>query len=79
MQKNLRNFSLAVYEKNPGVGGTWFENRYPGCSCDIPAHSYTFSFEPNPNWSGFYVPANEILQYFEDFADKYELRKYIQL
>ncbi|KAG8158662.1 hypothetical protein KVR01_011784 [Diaporthe batatas] len=78
-QKTLRNFSLVCYEKNAGIGGTWYENRYPGCGCDVPAHSYTFSFEPNPDWSGFYVPAPEILAYMEAFADKYGLRQFIQL
>ena len=48
-------------------------------ACDVPAHAYTFSFEPNPNWSTFYAYAPEIRQYFEDFADKYELRPYIKL
>ncbi len=41
--------------KNASVGGTWYENRYPGCACDIPAHTYTFPFEPNPEWSEFYA------------------------
>lgn len=44
----LRNVDLTIYEKNAGVGGTWYENRYPGCACDISAHSYVYSFEPNP-------------------------------
>lgn len=78
-QKLLRNFSLVCYEKNAGVGGTWYENRYPGCGCDVPAHSYTFSFEPNPDWSGYYVGAAEILAYMESFADKYGLHQFIQL
>lgn len=37
--ERLRNVKLTIYEKNAGVGGTWFENRYPGCACDIPSHS----------------------------------------
>lgn len=37
---NLRNIDLTILEKNAGLGGTWFENRYPGCACDIPAHAY---------------------------------------
>ncbi|RYP07695.1 hypothetical protein DL764_002357 [Monosporascus ibericus] len=76
-QKNLENFQLVVYEKNSSVGGTWVENKYPGCACDVPAHSYTFSFEANPNWSGFYVGAEEIRQYMENFADKYDLRRFM--
>lgn len=36
----LRNVDLRIYEKNAGLGGTWWENRYPGCACDIPSHNY---------------------------------------
>lgn len=39
--QRLRNVDLAIYEKNEAVGGTWFENRYPGCACDIPCKSFT--------------------------------------
>lgn len=44
-----------------------------------PAHIYTYSFEPNPNWSSFYAYSQEIKQYFEDFATKYDLRDVIHL
>ncbi|KAF8967753.1 hypothetical protein BDZ97DRAFT_1755839 [Flammula alnicola] len=79
MQRSLENFHLVLYEKNEAVSGTWFENRYPGCACDVPAHVYTYSFEPNPNWSSVYAGSKEIHQYFESFCDKYQLRKYIKL
>lgn len=46
---------------------------------DRPAHAYTYTFEPNPNWSSFYAQSAEIKKYFEDFADKYELRPWVQL
>lgn len=36
----IKNIDLQILEKNSGLGGTWFENRYPGCACDIPAHAY---------------------------------------
>jgi cation diffusion facilitator CzcD-associated flavoprotein CzcO len=51
-EKVFQNIDLVVYEKNPDLGGTWFENRYPGCACDIPAHNYTFSFEAYPKFVG---------------------------
>ncbi|KAK4936739.1 hypothetical protein LTR10_022463 [Elasticomyces elasticus] len=79
MQKEFKDYSLVCYEKNPEVAGTWFENRYPGCACDVPAHAYTYSFEPNPNWSTFYAYAPEIKRYFQDFAEKYGLMRYVQL
>lgn len=44
-----------------------------------PAHAYTYSFEPNPNWSSFYAYGPEIKQYFQDFANKYELMQFVQL
>ena len=56
-------FEHVVYEKNAGVGGTWFENRYPGCRCDVPSHSYQFSWRTNPEWSNLFAPAAEIEQY----------------
>ena len=54
-------------------------NRYPGCACDIPAHTYTFPFEPNPEWSGYYSYSDEIQAYMLRFAKKYGVEKYIQL
>ncbi|OQD60716.1 hypothetical protein PENPOL_c021G06022 [Penicillium polonicum] len=61
--KALGDFiDLTIYDKNEDVGGTWLENRYPGVACDIPAHIYTFPFEPNPEWSTFYASGPEIFQ-----------------
>ncbi|RAL15191.1 flavin-containing monooxygenase [Aspergillus homomorphus CBS 101889] len=77
LKKSFTDFTLQIYEKNADVGGTWFENRYPGCACDIPAHNYTYTFEPNPAWSANYATASEIAAYFAGFADKYGLREYI--
>lgn len=56
-------FEHVVYEKNEKVGGTWFENRYPGCRCDVPSHSYQFSWRKNPEWSNMFAPAAEIEEY----------------
>lgn len=78
-QKSLRNFELVCYEKSPAIGGTWYENKYPGCACDIPAHTYTYPFEPNSEWSGYYSFSDEIESYFIKFAKKYGVEKYVQL
>ncbi|HBP17720.1 MAG TPA: 4-hydroxyacetophenone monooxygenase, partial [Planctomycetes bacterium] len=43
-----------ILEKAPRLGGTWWENTYPGCACDIPSHLYGFSFAPEPNWTRVY-------------------------
>jgi len=79
LPERLRNVQLTVYEKNAGVGGAWFENRYPGCACDIPAHSYQYSFNPNTNWSSLYAPAKEIQAYLEGTAKKYGADRFIKL
>jgi cation diffusion facilitator CzcD-associated flavoprotein CzcO len=42
LQRSFETFELRIYEKNPDISGTWFENRYPGCACDIPSHNYTW-------------------------------------
>lgn len=57
---------VVVYEKADRIGGTWRENTYPGLTCDVPAHAYTYSFAPNPDWSSFFAPGAEIQRYFED-------------
>ncbi|KAH8689850.1 hypothetical protein BGW36DRAFT_440544 [Talaromyces proteolyticus] len=76
--ERLRNVQLTIYEKNAGVGGTWYENRYPGCACDIPAHSYQYTFAPNPDWSQFYAPAAEIREYLESVVRRYSVDRFIK-
>ncbi|KAF2669290.1 FAD/NAD(P)-binding domain-containing protein [Microthyrium microscopicum] len=78
LQKHFQNFTLTIYEKNEAVSGTWFENRYPGCACDVPSHNYTWSFEPNLDWSAVYSSSKEIFAYFDGFAKKYQLHDYIK-
>jgi YHS domain-containing protein len=78
-ERALENVDLQIYEKNSDVGGTWLENRYPGCTCDIPSHSYQYTWARNPNWSAYYSSSEEIWQYFKDVAIKYDLEKYVQL
>ncbi|OJJ85151.1 flavin-containing monooxygenase [Aspergillus glaucus CBS 516.65] len=77
-RQRIPNVDLCVYEKNADVGGTWLENRYPGCACDIPAHTYQATFEPNKEWSTFYAAAPEIYQYWKCVANKYGCGKYIK-
>ncbi|KZL69524.1 phenylacetone monooxygenase [Colletotrichum incanum] len=82
--RTLRNtlgastYEIVVYEKNEDVGGTWFENRYPGCKCDVPSHNYQFTWRPNPAWSSFFAPAAEIEEYLCQICDEENLRPCIK-
>ncbi|WP_176329295.1 flavin-containing monooxygenase [Paraburkholderia sacchari] len=69
---------FTVFEKNDSVGGTWYENRYPGCRVDIPNHFYSYSFHPNHDWTEYFSRQNELHRYFLDFARKHGLLEYIQ-
>jgi len=76
--QRLKNIELVIYEKNAEVGGTWFENRYPGVRCDIPSASYQYTFESNTQWSEYYASGPEIQRYLLKVADKYGVRKYMR-
>ena len=67
-----------ILEKGTGVGGTWYWNRYPGAECDVQSHLYSFSFEPKTDWSQPFAGQAEILQYLEDIADKYDVRRHVR-
>lgn len=69
---------FAIFEKNNSVGGTWFENSYPGCGVDTPNHFYSFSFEPNHEWTEFYSKRNELWAYFKRCAEQYDLVPHIR-
>lgn len=76
----LRQAGIActVFEKNDEVGGTWYENRYPGCAVDTPNHFYQFSFEPNDDWPHYFSRQPTILEYLKKCADKYRVRERIR-
>src|SRR5258708_4287148 len=69
---------FTILEGAERLGGTWRDNTYPGIACDIPSHLYSYSFEPNPNWSRFFGPQKEILSYLERCADKYGVMPHIR-
>jgi cation diffusion facilitator CzcD-associated flavoprotein CzcO len=68
-----------VFEKADRVGGTWRENRYPGLSCDVPSHLYSYSFAPNPAWSRRFSPGPEIQRYFERVAGEHDIDEHVRL
>lgn len=68
-----------VFEKHASIGGTWRDNTYPGCGCDVPSHLYSFSFAPHAGWSHTYAPQPEILAYLHRVADRPGVRERIRL
>lgn len=67
-----------VLEKNDEVGGTWFENSYPGCRVDVFNHVYSYSFEQKPDWPEYHSQAEVLLDYFCDCADRWGVRSQIR-
>lgn len=69
---------FVILEQSSSVGGTWRDNTYPGCACDVPSHLYSFSFAPNPDWSHSFSRQADILNYLGDVTDRYGLRGYLR-
>ncbi|MEM8695995.1 MAG: NAD(P)/FAD-dependent oxidoreductase [Pseudomonadota bacterium] len=69
---------VTVLEKAERIGGTWRENRYPGLTCDVPAHAYTYSFAQNPDWRRYFATRQEIQAYFEKVVDDHGIRPLIR-
>ncbi|OIW22564.1 FAD/NAD(P)-binding domain-containing protein [Coniochaeta ligniaria NRRL 30616] len=67
----IEKLTYTIYEKNHDVGGTWLESRYPGVSCDVPAHGYTYTWRANPDWSRFYAGGEEIWRWYKKLAGEY--------
>lgn len=67
-----------VFERSTDVGGTWRDNSYPGCQCDVPSNLYSFSFAPNPDWSHTYPVQPEIYAYLQRCADRFGIRPFIR-
>ena len=64
-----------ILEKSHDIGGTWRDNTYPGCACDVPTAIYSYSFEQNPYWSKMWSSQPEIQAYLQRITDKYDLRR----
>ena len=75
--KHAGHHNFVILEKNDDLGGTWRDNQYPGCACDVPSHMYSFSFELNPDWSRMFAPQEEIWAYLRRCADKYGVAAHI--
>ena len=70
---------FVILEKAPGIGGTWWHNRYPGAECDIKSHLYSFSFAPNPTGRARYARQPEIKAYLEECVDRFGLGPHLRL
>ena len=70
--------NVVIYEKADRVGGTWRENTYPGLTCDVPSHHYTYTFARNPDWSRHLSSGSEIQAYFKRTAEKYQIEQHIR-
>ncbi len=71
--------SFTIFERADEIGGTWRDNNYPGCACDVQSHVYSLSFEQNPNWSRRYATSWEIQEYLLGVVDKWKLRERMRL
>jgi cyclohexanone monooxygenase len=65
--------NIAILEKSDALGGTWRDNTYPGCACDVPSALYSFSFAPNPAWSRLFAGQPEIRAYIDETAAAYRV------
>jgi cation diffusion facilitator CzcD-associated flavoprotein CzcO len=68
---------FVLLERAGDIGGTWRDNTYPGCRCDVPSHLYSFSFAPNPNWSSTFSPQEEILDYLKGCAERFGILPHV--
>lgn len=78
VQLDKLGIPFEIVEKNEDIGGTWHENRYPGCGVDTPNHAYSFSFGPRYRWSRYFSPREEIEDYLHIIVERYGLRDRIR-
>ena len=71
--------SFVVLERSGGVGGTWWDNTYPGAQCDVPSHLYSFSFERKADWTRVFAPSREIQGYVEDCVRRHGVEAHLRL
>ena len=76
LERGETNFT--ILEKASALGGTWRDNRYPGLTCDVPAHAYTYSFAPYAEWKSYYADGPDIRAYFEKVAADFGVNPYIR-
>ena len=70
---------VVMLERADDIGGTWRDNRYPGCACDVPSQLYSLSFAPKPDWSRDFATSQEIWDYLRDCVRRFGLLDRIAL
>ncbi|KAL9053449.1 MAG: hypothetical protein Q9162_004752 [Coniocarpon cinnabarinum] len=78
LKQKLGFDQFRIFERQAGIGGTWWINRYPGVACDVPALFYSFSFCPNYAWTALYPSGPEIVKYIHDVCSKFQIHDKIQ-
>ncbi|MBI5340107.1 MAG: NAD(P)/FAD-dependent oxidoreductase [Mycolicibacterium rufum] len=76
--KRMGYENFVILDREDDLGGTWYVNHYPGLAVDVPTTTYSYFFEPNPNWSRLFSTGTEIKQYADDVADKYDVRRHMR-
>ncbi len=76
-QEGIEDF--LIFERADAIGGTWRDNTYPGCACDVMSLLYSYSFAPNPHWKTTFGKQREILDYLEHCADRFGVRPHLRL
>ncbi|KDN34539.1 hypothetical protein RSAG8_12363, partial [Rhizoctonia solani AG-8 WAC10335] len=78
LQNTLGGYDYTIYELASEIGGTWQQNTYPGCACDVAGHWYSLSSEPNPDWSRPYALREEIHKYWKGLVSKHRIESRIR-
>lgn len=76
--KRMGYENFVILDREDDLGGTWHVNHYPGLAVDVPTTTYSYFFEPNPNWSRLFSTGSEIRQYADDVAEKYDVRRHMR-
>ncbi|PMS14953.1 4-hydroxyacetophenone monooxygenase [Trinickia dabaoshanensis] len=76
--KQAGTHDFLVMEKADSIGGTWRDNHYPGCACDVQSHVYSFSFAPNPHWTRMFAPQPEIRAYLQACAERFGIEPHLR-
>jgi cation diffusion facilitator CzcD-associated flavoprotein CzcO len=77
LERGIEDF--VILEKAKQLGGTWRENTYPGCACDVPSHLYSYSFAPKTTWSRVFAEAAEIQAYLLEVAARFDVMPHVRL